>query len=132
MKISRILAWIFVACCTIILCLDTYDTFKTSYYSNNPNSTIVNGQIVQIGNYNIELSENGIQKFKKEINDDFFHKGYIKYEIYEDCKNAIKTLEKLVEYFDNEVQKHKYPRDNNIIRGVNDVFSDILRLISLL
>ena len=130
MKISLIFAWIFVACCTVVLCLDTYDTLKTSYYSNDPNSTVVNGQVVQIDKYSIELSENGIQQFKKEINDDFFHNEYIKYETYEDYKNAIKILEKLVKYFDKEVIKSKYPRDNNIIRGINNVFTHVLTRIS--
>ena len=131
MKISIISAFFaFVIFCTLLLFLGyKYAIFKTSYYSNDPNSTIVNGQIVQICDYKVELSKNGISKFKEEIINDFFNTENINYETYKDFINSIKILKKLVECFDNEVRKYKYPRDNSIIREVNSIFTNILNTI---
>lgn len=131
MKISIISAFFaFVIFCTLLLLLGgTYAILKTSYYSSDPNCIIVNRQIVQIDKYKVELSENGINEFKEEIINDFFNTENIKYETYKDFRNSIKILKKLVECFDNEVRKHKYPRDDSIIREVNSIFTNILNTI---
>ena len=102
-----------------------YDTIEMFNYSNHPDDN----QIIKAGNYSIKLSKQGIEQFKKEINDKFCNKkndSDNSYKYYNDSINAIKNFTKIIKMIGNEITEKKYSRSDVKIKEIAKIFSDVL------